>query len=223
MTKTLTKAGLIALIALLGFAVATLWLKNRGLESDNAEIRSRLLENVAENVGGRTAHVVKVKRVERAAIEAVGEKVVAAITSVANVESVATASETVASTSEGNYQVTGNNAIITERHGRFTTTVPLNGSVGFEKEISILINQRFEYALVRFKNNGDAILLNVKELSPLTHEILRESMVTPDEFLVARHQKKLRERFGWNASCGLGYTGASELDAFCGVGYGFRF
>ena len=222
-SKVLTRACLIAAIALLGFAVVTLWFRNKGLENDNAEIRTQLLDRVTEDVGGRTATYAKPKKVERAAIGAVGESVVAAITSVADVESVATASETVASTSAGYYQVTDDSIVLKDNHSRFTVSVPSKGTSGESGEVSFLIRQEFEYSLVRFKNNGEAILLNVKERSPLTHEILRETMVTPDEFLVARHRKKLRERFGWSATCGLGYTGAGEMDVTCGVGYGFRF
>lgn len=223
MTKLLTRTGLSALVAIVSAVIITQWITNRKLESDNAEIRTQLLDRVAADVGGRTASVVKAKRVEKAAVEAVGEAIVASITSVADVESVATASEEVASTAAGEYQVTDELIFIKERHGRVSVSVPNNSSDADIGEVEFILKQHFEYALVRFKNNGDAVLLNVKERSPLTHEILRESMVVPDKFLVAKHRKKLRDRFGWSASCGIGYTGAGEMDVTCGVGYGFRF
>ncbi len=204
-TRLFVRAGLTIGIVLLSLvAVGTLWFENRRLENVNEEIRTQLLDRVTTEIGGRTASYTKPKKVERAAVEAVGSSVVASITSVADVESVATASETVASTLEGEYQVSKKKTIITERHGRIITSIPVGAVDGDSGAVSFILHQRFEYSLVRFKNNGDAILLNVKERSPLTHEILRESMVTPDEFLVARHRKKLRDRFGCRPTVGLG-------------------
>ncbi len=223
-TRLFVRAGLTIGIVLLSLvAVGTLWFENRRLENVNEEIRTQLLDRITTDIGGRTASYTKPKKVERAAVEAVGSSVVASITSVADVESVATASETVASTTKGQYKVTENRTVVADNHGRFTTSIPNDRSNGEHGEIEFLIEQRFEYSLVRFKNNGDAILLNVRERSPITHKILRESMVTPDEFLVAKHRKKLRDRFGWSANCGVGYTRAGELDVTCGLGYGFQF
>ena len=210
------------LVVVLAALVLQFYCESKRTQRQVRALRTAALEDAAHDTGATVATTARPSTLEREAEAAVGEAVVERLKSVSSVESVATAGLDLASASNANVHLDGQLLVVREEHGRFTVT----GEAKDETTAQVTLSQRFEYGLVRFQGEGDALVLNVKELSPLDGSTLTSQTVPLDQFIVApKPGGRWRDRFGWQVGCGVGLVADMDdpLNVYCGAGWGINF